>query len=182
MNLWIQQKTKSTTNNQLPIINITAGGLKQRRSWASIGTQRNFYLTIHLRLKFPDPYGAEFQPDTKIKLDVDIVNAGEFLGVELCQPLAGKEEELLAGEFGAEDGGGLVALVERRQPLGLQPLVFVNSGSFDGVVVHSDSVVGVSGGDVESQVEMKLIVGEVELGEFSVGDVEFDFVGTEYEP
>lgn len=100
----------------------------------------------------------------------------------MCQPLAGKEEELLAGEFRDEDGGGLVALVERRQPLGLQPLVFVNNGSLDGVVVHSDSVVGVSGGDVESQVEMKLIVGEVELGEFSVGDVEFDFVGTEYEP
>lgn len=29
---------------------------------------------------------------------------------------------------------------------------------------------------------MELVAGEVELGELSIGDVELDLVGTEYEP
>lgn len=53
----------------------------------------------------------------------------------------------------------------------------------DGVVVYANPLVGVSDGDVESQVVVKhVVVGDIELGERGVGDAELEVVGAEDEP
>lgn len=89
---------------------------------------------------------------------------------------------MLTFEIGGEDMGGLVAHIERRENLGIEPGILVQCSGFDAVVVDADSFVGVTNGDVESEIVVERVVGVVELGEVGIGDVEFDLVGSEYEP
>jgi len=79
-----------------------------------------------------------------------------------------------------------VTLVKRAEKLRPEPLILVEPGHFNPVVVDPDLLVGVADGDVEGKIVIQhvfVVVGEVELGESDVGDVEVDFVdGTEDEP
>lgn len=54
----------------------------------------------------------------------------------------------MAAEHRAEHGGVLVALVELRQQLRVEPLVFEVRPRLDPVVVDADPLVRVSDGDV----------------------------------
>lgn len=59
----------------------------------------------------------------------------------------------------------------------------VQGSSFDVVVVDTQSFVWVADCDVEREIVVEVVgVCVVELCESCVGDVDFDYVGTDYEP
>ena len=107
-----KELTKSKPKRFQSEIEIAASGLKSKGVW--IGFQWNLQFTVNLRPKLPNSHGADLQPQTETDLDVDLEDAGKCLPVELCKLVAGENHDLLAVELGAEDGGGFVALVERR--------------------------------------------------------------------
>lgn len=65
-----------------------------------------------------------------------------------------------------DNGGVFVSLVKGCQGFGIETLALVISVGLDGVVVESDSLVGVPDRNVESQVVVEGVVGgEIELGQ-----------------
>lgn len=113
-----KELTESKPNRVQSKIEIAASGLKESKG-VCIRFQRNLHFAVNLWLELPDPHRAELQPQLETELHVNVEGAGKFLGVELCKLLSGQKHHRLPGEVGAEDGGGFVALVERRQPLGI---------------------------------------------------------------
>lgn len=76
-----------------------------------------------------------------------------------------------------------MSLVERLKRRRIEPLTFIVSPSLDAIVVDTDLLVRVTDCDVEGEIVVEVVVFcEVELGEFSFCDVEFDLVGAEDEP
>ncbi|KAI4348896.1 hypothetical protein L6164_009562 [Bauhinia variegata] len=76
----------------------------------------------------------------------------------------------------------LVSLVKRRQIVGIEPGILVQCSGFDVVVVDAEPSVGITDSHVDSKIVMEGVVGIAELGERSIGDVDFDLVGTHDEP
>jgi len=64
-----------------------------------------------------------------------------------------------------------------------ESLITVVSSDFDFIIVNTDPAVRVTDCEIEIEIVSE-VVGwvECEFGEFSVGDVEFDSVGSENEP
>lgn len=78
-----------------------------------------------------------------------------------------------------------MSLVEFLKLNRTESLSFVESSCLNTIVVNTDSLVRVTDCDVEGQIVAEVVGGtvcEIELGEFSVCDVEFDLVRTENEP
>lgn len=151
---------------------------------SSISGKRDFEVTFNLGLETPRFERTQLEPDPEVQLHVNmehpvgplLVIVGKLVGIE--------HHHLLTLEQSSQRGGVLVALVERGQLLGIEPGVLVDGPGLDAVVVDADPLVGVAYGDVDHEVvvEGAVVVGEVELREGSVVDVELDLVGAEDEP
>lgn len=76
-----------------------------------------------------------------------------------------------------------MSLVESVNHDRVEPLSLVESPSLNTIVVDTDLLVRVTDGDVEGEIVLEVIVAcDIELGQFSIGDVEVDTVRTEDEP
>jgi len=90
---------------------------------------------------------------------------------------------LLALEHGVQHVRFLAPLVERRQGNRAEPLILVKGPGLDAVVVNTDLLVRVPDGEVEGEVVVEgVVVGEVELREGGIRDVELDTVRADDEP
>lgn len=88
---------------------------------------------------------------------------------------------MLATENRMQLAGVLPALIEWIQHYAMKPLSFIQSPSFDTIVVNTDTPVRVSDRHIDSQIIVKRIIrgGKFELRELSIGSVEFHLVRTE---
>ncbi|CAH9071589.1 unnamed protein product, partial [Cuscuta epithymum] len=140
----------------------------------------NFGLLPYLNLD-PSP---KLQPDFQSQLHINFVGPCVLLAV-VAPPISGVDRNNLRARkrLDLEGGGVLVALVERRHVLvGGKPLTLVERRGFDRIVVDADPFVRVPDGHVDGEVVAEGVVGEVELGEGGVVDVEFELVRAEDEP
>ena len=154
----------------------------------SIRTQRNYQVTLDLRLNPPSLNLTQLKPNPEIEPNFYIINPCTFLRVEHQKLTSPKQNQLLPFEHRTENRCILVALIKRCQKLCTKPLVLEEYTGFDVIIIYANLFVGVSDIDVESEIVVEGVGvgvgvgGEVELCKRSVSDVKVDSVGAKDEP
>jgi len=166
---------------ELPSV-VTLGRLKSRST--SRRSQRKLQFTFNLGLEFGGFEDTNLEPNPQIQLDINIVNPRTGLRIVLGKLRITENHHVLALKHSVQVVGLLVTLIKPGQLNRIETLILVVSPSLDLVIVDADALVGVSDGHVEGQVVVEGVAGGgvVELGERGVVHIEFNLVGSEYEP
>ena len=162
-------------------IDVALGSLKT--SWISIRTQWNFQVTLNLGLQLPSLQLSHLEPDSEIKLHINIINPSTLLRIKLRKLISPKQNQVPPLKHGVQFTRSLMPLIKGCQKLRIEPLVLIVGPGLDFVVVDSDLLVGVSDSDVEGKIVLEIVVfGEIELGQRGFIDIEVHFVGSEDQP
>lgn len=173
----------STNPSTIPV---TLGGLKptvHRRSTAA-RVQRNTQLTSNLWFNRPRLKHSQLKPNPKINLHINLINLRIPLFIEIQTLITVKRHHFRTLKRRAQRVSCFVSLIKRTKKNRVNSSIMVQSPSFDVIVVDTKSFVRVADCHVEREiiVEVVVVVCVVELREGSFGDVDFDYVGTNYEP
>lgn len=164
-------------------IDVTPGSF-EATTRSAIRSQRNLQITLNLRLKFLRLEFSQLEPNPHIKLHVNTENPSTLLFIELRNLRRFKHQQILPFENWVQQIRSLMPGIKPGQLNTLEPLTFILRSSFNLVEVNTNPLVWVSDRHVEGKVVVEGVVvgGVVELGKRGVDDMEFDEIGTEYEP
>ena len=165
-------------------IEVIDGALLSLKSTNCISTlaQRNLQITFNPRFELSGLDSPQLKPNPQIKLHLNLINPSTLLFIEILKQF-GSNNQLLSLKHRVQNVCGFVALVKWGQSNRTKPLTLVKSSGFNAIIVDADLLVGVSDGEVQSEVIMEVVVGgEVELCERGICYVELDSGGADYEP